>query len=253
MIGKKDSFFIKDPKFSFWIGVVTGVAVFSIIGFIILLTQFLSDGDGFANKKDKIAKNDAVNAPPADVGGASTGEEFYNELAKSLGMDAKQFSACVAGNKYADKVESQYQNGITLGVRGTPASFVNGQLVSGAVPFEQLKQVIDSNLTGGSDAAGGDRADIQITDQDHVIGGVNAKVAIVEFSDFQCPFCQRFHPTMQRVLQEYGDDVKWVYRHFPLDSIHPRARPSAAASECAAEQDKFWEFMNALFANQDRI
>ena len=90
-------------------------------------------------------------------------------------------------------------------------------------------------------------------DDDPVMGDPDAPITIIEFSDFQCPFCEKFHPTSQQVLQEYGDDVRWVYRHFPLDSIHPRARPSAMASECADEQGKFWEFANTLFANQSRI
>ncbi len=93
------------------------------------------------------------------------------------------------------------------------------------------------------------------TDDDHVRGGDidKAKVVIIEYSDFQCPFCSRHHPTMQQVMTEYGDDVAWVYRHFPLTSIHPEAMPSALASECASEQGKFWEYADALFANQSSL
>lgn len=94
--------------------------------------------------------------------------------------------------------------------------------------------------------------DIIVTEKDHVKGNVNAPVTIVEYSDFQCPFCQRFHPTVQRALDEYQGQVRWVYRHFPLGG-HPEARPAAEASECAAEQGKFWEFTDALFENQDRL
>ncbi len=88
---------------------------------------------------------------------------------------------------------------------------------------------------------------------DHVRGNSKAKLAIVEFSDFQCPFCQRFVPTIQQVLKEYGSKVRFVYKHFPLDSIHPWARPAALASECASEQGKFWEYHDALFARQDEF
>jgi len=82
---------------------------------------------------------------------------------------------------------------------------------------------------------------------DHIRGNINAKVTIVEYSDFECPFCSRFHPTMQQVLADYGDDVRWVYRHFPLESIHPTARKRSLASECAADQGKFWEYTDLLF------
>lgn len=83
-------------------------------------------------------------------------------------------------------------------------------------------------------------------DTDHILGAKNAKVTIIEYSDFQCPFCARFHPTMQKIIENYGKDVRWVYRHFPLESIHQNARPLALASECAAEQGKFWEFADAM-------
>lgn len=95
--------------------------------------------------------------------------------------------------------------------------------------------------------------DIEVTDKDHIRGNPNAKVTIIEFSDFECPFCGRFAPTVKQALDEYSDDVRLVYKHFPLDSIHPQARPAAEASECAAEQGKFWEFHDALFENQTSL
>lgn len=85
-----------------------------------------------------------------------------------------------------------------------------------------------------------------ITEKDHIRGNPNADVVIVEYSDFECPFCKRFHTTMQQVVSEYGDRVAWVYRQFPLDQLHPvKARAEAVASECAAElggNDAFWKF-----------
>lgn len=88
---------------------------------------------------------------------------------------------------------------------------------------------------------------------DHIRGSKDAKVFMVEYSDLQCPYCANFHDTAKQAVDEYGGDVAWVYRHFPLDSIHPKARPAALASECVAEQggdDAFWAFTDALFANQ---
>lgn len=89
--------------------------------------------------------------------------------------------------------------------------------------------------------------------EEHVRGDINAPITIVEFSDFQCSFCSKFHPTMIQVMQNYQGQVKWIYKHFPLDSIHPQARPAAEASECAAEQNKFWEFADGLFESQSRF
>jgi len=82
--------------------------------------------------------------------------------------------------------------------------------------------------------------------RDHILGNKNAKVTIVEYSDFECPFCQTFHPTMKQIMDKYGKDVRLVYRHFPL-SFHPQAIPAALASECADEQGKFWEMYDKLF------
>ena len=84
-------------------------------------------------------------------------------------------------------------------------------------------------------------------------GSRNAKVTIVEFSDFQCPFCGRFYSeTLSQIEQNYinNNKVKFVYADFPLESIHPNAFPAALAARCAGEQDKFWEFHDKLFENQ---
>lgn len=96
------------------------------------------------------------------------------------------------------------------------------------------------------------RAEIVLTDQDHIRGDKNAPVVMVVYSDFQCPYCQRHDSTMQSIMQKYGNKVAWVYRHFPL-SFHENAKPAALAAECAGEQGKFWEYSDGLFANQDQL
>lgn len=88
-----------------------------------------------------------------------------------------------------------------------------------------------------------------IANDDHVRGDKNAEVTLYEYSDFECPFCGRFHPSMVQLMNEYKGKVKWVYRHFPL-SFHPQATPAANASECASEQGKFWEYADKLIENQ---
>lgn len=90
----------------------------------------------------------------------------------------------------------------------------------------------------------------KITKDDHIRGKINAAVMMVEFSDFQCPFCQRVNPTLQKLVNDYQGKVAWVYKHFPLDSLHPFARTAAEASECASEQGKFWEYADKLYENQ---
>jgi len=84
-------------------------------------------------------------------------------------------------------------------------------------------------------------------------GPRNAPVTIVEFSDFQCPYCLVFHNTLQQVMETYDDQVRLVYRQFPLASIHPRAYDAALASMCADEQGQFWKMHDAMFANQHAL
>lgn len=89
----------------------------------------------------------------------------------------------------------------------------------------------------------------EITADDHVRGDKNAKVALIEYSDLECPFCKSFHPTAKRIIEEYKGKVKWVYRHYPL-SFHANAQKEAEASECVYEQggdDAFWKYIDAIY------
>lgn len=132
------------------------------------------------------------------------------------------------------------------------AIVIAGALIAGAV---YMTSASSSTVAGGKAQPVDESANLDkmapIGAEDHIRGNPNAPVKIVEYSDFECPFCKRFHPTMQQVMKEYGDSVAWVYRHFPLDQLHPvKARKEAVASECAAEQggnDAFWKFADRFF------
>jgi len=83
-------------------------------------------------------------------------------------------------------------------------------------------------------------------------GPASAPIELVEFSDFQCPFCYRAHPTVMQVLTTYGNKVRFVYRNYPLPN-HPNARPAAEAAQCANEQGQFWAYHDRLFADQTKL
>lgn len=85
-----------------------------------------------------------------------------------------------------------------------------------------------------------------IQEGEHVKGNPDAPIEIIEYSDFECPFCSRFYPNIDQAIADFGDDIKIVYRHFPL-SFHPNAKPAAMAAECAGDQGKFWEMHDELF------
>lgn len=92
--------------------------------------------------------------------------------------------------------------------------------------------------------------------KEHIRGNKNAKIALIEYSDYDCPFCQRFHEDAKKAMQEREGDVMWVYRHFPITTLHPDAMKKSEASECVAElggEEKFWSFTDALYERKPAI
>ncbi len=96
-----------------------------------------------------------------------------------------------------------------------------------------------------------EKANEGVTIQPHVKGSKNATITLVEYSDFQCPACGAFQPIMNEVMAEFGDKVKFEYKHYPLVQIHPFAEPAARAAEAAGQQGKFFEYADILFAKQN--
>ncbi len=95
----------------------------------------------------------------------------------------------------------------------------------------------------------------KVTSADHIRGSSDTILTLVEYSDLECPYCKRFHPTMKQILNDYKGKVSWVYRHFPL-SFHTNATPAALGSECANEiggDNKFWEYIDGIFADTNSL
>lgn len=88
-----------------------------------------------------------------------------------------------------------------------------------------------------------------VTSEDHVKGNPNSEIILVEYSDFECPACAAYYPLLKDLLEEYGDSIKFVYRHFPLRQ-HIGAKPASYAAEAAGKQEKFWEMHDMIFENQ---
>lgn len=90
----------------------------------------------------------------------------------------------------------------------------------------------------------------KVADNEHIRGDKNAPLTWIEYSDLECPFCKKIHPDLQKMMDEYKGKVRWVYRHFPLNAIHPKAQKAAEAAECAGSlggNDIFWKFADKLF------
>lgn len=188
------------------------------------------------------------------------GPQDIKKWVSEIGLDTNQFNSCFDSQKYLDQIQSDFQDGVDLGVSGTPAFFIGNTKdglvsVTGAQPYDVFKTVIDSYLNGTAPTP-----DFNLTDDpignSPVIGNKDAQVLIIEFSDFQCPFCRAFYTeTLAQIESEYINTgkVALVYKDFPLTSIHPGAVDYSLAAECAQEQEKWREMHDKIFDEQNKL
>lgn len=133
------------------------------------------------------------------------------------------------------------------------AILVAGVLVAGAVFYSNNKSSLETASLSGNQPT----VKVEVSaDDDSFLGPENAKVTIIEFSDYQCPFCRSFwRDTLNQIKEKYidsGKSVKFVYRDFPL-SFHPMSQKYAEAAECAGDQNKYWEMHDKIFFEQDKL
>jgi len=94
---------------------------------------------------------------------------------------------------------------------------------------------------------------VPVTERDHAIGPATAPVTLVEYGDYECPYCRRADPVVRRIRQELGDRLRFVFRNYPQNSVHPHASEAAMAAEAAAAQGKFWPMHDELYDHQDEL
>ncbi|MCL2725119.1 MAG: thioredoxin domain-containing protein [Polyangiaceae bacterium] len=215
------------------------------------------------------------------------GPESYEKWAVAAGVDANAFKTALATKKASAKIDEDQQLASKVGANGTPAFRINGVELSGAHPFDKFKTVIDQEL-GKAQAkiASGtpkERIYVEISKENFeaapqkqeeegeeedsatvwkvpvgsspILGNADAPVTIVEFSDFQCPYCNRVKPTLEQIRTTYGDKVRLVWRDTPLP-FHPRANPAAQLARFARAQKGdagFWDVHDRLFASQPKL
>jgi protein-disulfide isomerase len=205
--------------------------------------------------------------------------------ARELGLDLERWKKDMGNPKLAAIIDRDQALAGKLGANGTPAFFINGRFISGAQPADTFKAIINEELAKAEALVKSGTRPTQVYEaiiakgvetpparpqqqQQQAqapafrkvefpadapsFGPKTAKVTIVEWSDFECPFCSRVGPTLQRIKQDYAKDVRVVFRHQPL-SFHPNAKLAAEASMAAHEQGKFWEYHDKLFANQKAL
>ena len=205
-------------------------------------------------------------------------EGFYIETAKELGLDIEQFKADMNSSETAAYIKKCSGDASRAGLSGTPSFLINGVEFIGAQPIDNFRKKIEEarsrakdvaetkKLSGdalykelvrtapssaplpGDEEAKEDRIYIA-DDKSPVLGSAKAPVTIVEFTDFQCPFCRRANDTLHTLIKNNPDKVRVVFKHYPLP-FHQNAELAARAAEAAKKQGKFWEYHDILFENQ---
>ena len=206
--------------------------------------------------------------------GRGNPNQAFITLAGKLALDIEKYTSCIEENTHQEKVQADIDLALNRGVRSTPSFFVNGEPLIGAQPVQVFDQAIAAVKNGESIAAAPEQgapqngelplvpprvapepAEINFDNAAGAIGDENAPVTIVEFSDYQCPFCERhFQETIPSIMSDMIEtgQVRYVFKDLPLDSLHPEARSAALAARCAGEQDAYWKMHDALFESQQK-
>jgi protein-disulfide isomerase len=179
------------------------------------------------------------------------------QYAQAQGLNVNDFNKCFDGKETESRIRAEMQEASGRGVQGTPSFWIKDELVVGALPYDMFKSKIDEKLSGKAAPAPAPTpapapqpsAPVDVATGAHVLGNADAPVTIVEFSDFQCPFCQRFYNDAEKqIITNYVNTgkAKLAFRHFPLP-FHQNAQKAGEAAECAAKQGKFWEMHDVMF------
>lgn len=189
------------------------------------------------------------------LGPAAT--DYFTQLADDLGLNTESFAACMEDGRYDDVIQANLEEGMALGVNGTPHFFIDGYPVVGAQPYELFEYAVGLAEAGTLQQAYAPPPTptpaAVATDEAFAIGEPDAPVTIIEFTDFQCPYCSRhFAQTFPQIKENFIDTglVRYVFKDFPLTNIHPQASKASEAARCAGEQDAYLAMHQALFANQ---
>ena len=240
----------------FLIGLIAGVIMTSASG----SASFLKFGTKTAASKPPSVPAVPAQAQPASAANQPSAQDRMIQVAKDIGLNESDFKGCISSDKFKQRIDADLAGGSDAGVNGTPGNILyniktkNALLISGARPVDSFKKYIDAMLNDpnyqSKDADVTSAKNVPVVDAstDHIRGNPDAELAIIEYVDYQCPFCQRVHPTMQQLLTDYGDKVMWVMRNFPL-GFHPDALPLATGAECAADQggnDAYWDYADKI-------
>ena len=250
----------------------SGLSKYLVIALLIGGAFYLGSLNKRVSTLEKGTKNSGTTATVKDTGANNDAEvpaafspSDLVALAKDIGLNSGDFEKCLTSDEAKKEVVDESAVGSKAGVTGTPGVFIydnqtgNIARIPGAVPYTMLKPVVEKMIAGLSEADKTvDSTGIEYTDKnkltlpaivstDYVKGNKDARFTLIEYSDIDCPFCKRFHPTAQQLVDEYNGQVSWVYRQFPLDQLHPNARVKAQGARCAGKlggAEAFWKYLD---------
>lgn len=185
------------------------------------------------------------------MGKQSIDKDILLVYAEKLDLNSDNFTFCMKSGKYLENITTDYDLAVHLGISGTPGFVVNSRMFSGAYPYENFSEFLSFEYVNSSDY---EYALTLISDKDEILGNIeSAPIIMVEFSDYACPACRIYHmQTFPKIKEEWikPGKVAYVFKDFPLTSIHPNAMRAAHATRCAQEQGKYWEYADMLYENQ---
>jgi protein-disulfide isomerase len=259
-----------EPGRPLWTAFLTPAAV--LLGSLVIGAAILVSNQGAGRTAGGGAVPGPAASPVASPTAAPTPGQAAGELfagyAGELGLDVAAFRACLADPAIEKAVRDQQAAGVAAGVSGTPTTFVNDKMIVGAQPASIFEEVIAAELAGSPTTLAGYSDAVKAlaamtpprfeitgrrpaTSGAVVDGAPDAAVLVVEFSDYACPFCQRWQEENgARIPSAWPGRVAFAYLDFPIDSLHPNAVAASVAAGCAARQDRFWQMHDLLFARQ---
>jgi protein-disulfide isomerase len=205
--------------------------------------------------------HDAIFENQAEWAEISTSEihDSFATFGEELGLDSDDFDACLASSAFDSEIDANIAEAQALGISGTPFFLVNGYPLNGARPYEHFDYAVTLAEEGRLEEAyappepeSRGPSDISVGNA-YTLGDEDAPITIIEYTDFQCPYCSRhFLETYPALIENFVDTgiVRYVFKDFPLNNIHPQASIAAEAARCAGDQGEFFAMHDLLFNNQ---
>ena len=236
---------------SFWFGFMSALATTLLFLLIGTITQRVSFGESSPKKTP-------INEPSEILSETSSNTtQSLEQFIQDNKINKEELDTCLADKRYAETVQNNIDSGTAAGVKGTPHSFVlvddSIYEIPGAYSEKGMREFFDDLLAGNelrADDISKTTELAPVNDNDWIRGEDNARITIIEYSDVDCPFCKDFHTSTTNLMDDYAQDVRWIFRHMPIDGLHPNARTKAETSECIGELGgaaAFWKYIDLLF------